>query len=415
MKILGIETSCDETAVCLIEAEGDFGPPPVGGFKFRVLGNALHSQIATHAPWGGVFPNLAKREHAKNLMPLLEVTLQQAGELRPADDSMIDHDALETLLEREPELFAALKTFLQTHGKPDIDAIAVTYGPGLEPALWVGVNFAKALSLVWDIPIVPVNHLEGHIAMAAMNLSDDISYASVSRPTERQSFGRVQKTSIAGQLHVFEFPALALLISGGHTELDVMQEWGAFQTVGETRDDAVGEAFDKVARMVGIPYPGGAELSRFASLARRNPGGEASRISLPRPMIHEDNCDFSFSGLKTAVRRLVAERDLSDEEKMSLAREFEDAAADVLVKKTMRAVEEYGAQTVLVGGGVSANEYIKQRLAASLDVPVLAPPPELATDNALMIALAGYFRALHKEFADAETLRANGNLKLGSG
>ncbi len=401
MNILGIETSCDETAVCLIEAEGEFGP----SFKFRVLGNALHSQIATHAPYGGVYPNLAKREHAKNLVPLLEQVLEQASYARnptnPTSDVGHPMSLIQTMLEREPELLKALEEFLPTHGRPDIDAIAVTHGPGLEPALWVGINFARALSAVWDIPIVPVNHLEGHITMAA------VSHPNTSLYNE-----------VLG-LEAFEFPALALLISGGHTQIDLMLEWGSFKTIGETRDDAVGEAFDKVARMLGIPYPGGAALSTLAAKARQRneatPRGDAS-LRLPRPMIHDDSYDFSFSGLKTAVLRLIDKHELSEDEKMKIALEFENAATDVLVAKTVRAAEEYGAKTVVVGGGVSANSYIKELLSSALQATgckLLAPPPALATDNALMIALAGYFRALKNEFIDPDSLRADGNLRLG--
>ncbi|HEY4487513.1 MAG TPA: tRNA (adenosine(37)-N6)-threonylcarbamoyltransferase complex transferase subunit TsaD [Candidatus Paceibacterota bacterium] len=394
MKILGIETSCDETAVCLIEACGTFEQ----NFSFKVFGNALLSQVAVHAPYGGVFPNLAKREHSRNLVPLLARVFQQSRVPR-GSTSGIDTDGLRDILEREPELCTQLEMFLATHGKPDIDAIAVTHGPGLEPALWVGVNFARALSTVWNVPIVPVNHLEGHIAMAIVSNPDTSLYNEVSGLRIKES----------------GFPAIALLISGGHTELDLVREWPHFETLGETRDDAVGEAFDKVARMMGLPYPGGPQISALAETARNTYRGPYS-VSLPRPMLHEKNFDFSFSGLKTAVLRLVKDKTLSEDEKMALAREFEEAATDVLVHKTVRAVEEYGAQTVLVGGGVSANAHVKRELKKALDnagAQLLVPPPEWATDNALMIALVGYFHALNNEFIEAATLRANGNLKLG--
>ena len=398
MRILGIETSCDETAVCLIEADGSFDD----SFQYTVLGNALLSQIAIHAPYGGVFPNLAKREHAKNLVPLLQQALAHVstpqGFTLGGDLKEIRH-----ILEREPELFEQLEVFLKTHGKPEIDAIAVTYGPGLEPALWVGVNFARALSTIWNVPIVATNHLEGHIAMAAMHSEP----SKLPVPSSKFEF--------KGTLESFEFPALALLISGGHTELDLVREWPRFETIGETRDDAVGEAFDKVARMMGLPYPGGPGISRLAAEARKDE--VLSSEKLPRPMIHEDNFDFSFSGLKTAVLRLVKDKELTEGEKMAMAREFEDAATEVLVRKTLRAVDEYDARTVIVGGGVSANVHIKSELKKALDergVRFLVPPQEYATDNALMIALAGYFHAKNGEFADPATLRANGNLRLGT-
>lgn len=394
MRILGIETSCDETAVCLIEARGEFGP----SFEWKVLGNALISQAKLHAEFGGVFPNLAKREHAKNLVPLLTHALSEANELRKSSTSYkLRATSLDELLSREPELLAQLKVFTTKYGRPSIDAIAVTYGPGLEPALWVGINFAKALSAVWNIPIIAVNHMEGHIIISMV--------------------GNESIKSQVSSIKEFEYPLLALLISGGHTELVLSKEFGRYEVVGQTRDDAVGEAFDKVARLLGLGYPGGPEVSRLAAESRRQ-GLPLHTLTLPRPMLHEDSFDFSFSGLKTAVRRLVEDKQVPDEDRMGIAREFEDAVADVLVTKTMRALEEYGANTVVVGGGVSANEYIRKQLGAACQLQatsckLLVPPPELATDNAIMIALVGYFRALKNEFADSETLAANGNLKLG--
>ena len=383
MRVLGIETSCDETGVCLIEAEGDFGST----FRFNILGNALSSQAALHAQYGGVFPNLAKREHGRALVPMLEKALGDAGALKSGKTAFND-EQLRTLLEREEGLFALIVDYFARYAKPDIDAIAVTHGPGLEPALWVGVNFAKALSAVWNIPLVAVNHMEGHIILSMAE---------------------------KGRLADFEFPALALLISGGHTELVVSKEFGVYEIAGQTRDDAAGEAFDKVARLLDLPYPGGPEISRLAKIARDKDLPRA--FELPRPMLHEDNFDFSFSGLKTAVRRIVETTPPTGEQKLQLAREFEDAAADVLVAKTMRAVDEFGANTVVVGGGVSANTYIRHRLAEALaelgnPAQLLVPPPELATDNAIMIALAGYFRAQKGEFADMESLKASGNLRL---
>lgn len=381
MRILGIETSCDETAVCIIEASGAFD----ANFEFTVLGNALISQTSVHAPYGGVFPNLAKREHEKNLVPLLERALTEAGLLKSGST---DSD-FSKILAREAELLSQLSEFIKNRAKPEIDAIAVTYGPGLEPALWVGINFARALSAAWNVPIVPVNHMEGHIVLSAMNNKE---------------------------LAKFKFPLLSLLISGGHTELVLSRDWMQYELIGHTRDDAVGEAFDKVARLLALPYPGGPEISKLAEAARENPSF-ASSISLPRPMIDSDDYDFSFAGLKTAVRRIVEKSTLSDVLKSEVALEFENACAEVLVAKTVRAIEEFGVETVLVGGGVSANTHIRRELVRTikdygLATKLLIPPTDLATDNALMIALAGYFRAIRKEFAEPETMRANGNLKL---
>jgi N6-L-threonylcarbamoyladenine synthase len=381
MRILGIETSCDETAICVIDADGAFD----ANFEFKVLGNALISQTAIHAPYGGVFPNLAKREHEKNLVPLLEKALTEAGLNQQGDTLMV---GMEKILGREVELESRLAVFLSKHEKPQIDAIAVTYGPGLEPALWVGINFARALSTTWNIPIVPVNHMEGHIVLSAMENNG---------------------------LAKFTFPVLSLLISGGHTELVLSRDWMHYELIGQTRDDAVGEAFDKVARLLGLSYPGGHEISKLADEARAQ--HPVSSLSLPRPMIDSNDYDFSFAGLKTAVRKVVDAEELTDEQKKIIALEFENACAEVLVAKSMRAIEEFGANTILVGGGVSANTYIREQLQQTikdygLGTKLLIPPPELATDNALMIALAGYFRALKKEFAGSETIWANGNLKL---
>lgn len=391
MKILGIETSCDETGVCVLDARGDIN----NDFAFDVKGNALASQTSIHALYGGVFPNLAKREHQKNLVPMLEIALQEAGDLRETQAPLSAKTSamLLTTLEREGSLRESLVGFLSKYEKPDIDAVAVTYGPGLEPALWVGLNFAKALARAWDVPLVGVNHMEGHIAVSCMEFSDT-----------------------TGHMRETRFPILSLLISGGHTELVLSKEWMRYELIGQTRDDAVGEAFDKVARMLGLPYPGGPEISRLAEEARHKK--ITPDFKLPRPMLREDNYDFSFSGLKTAVKKIVDARALLNvERKHMIAREFEDTVADVLIGKTIRAVEEFGVETIVVGGGVSANTYIRSELARRLAekgfvTQLLIPPPKLSTDNAIMIALAGYFRAQKKEFADFETLKATGNLSL---
>ncbi len=385
MKILGIETSCDETAVCLIEADGDFG----ADFRFNILGNGLASQAAIHAQYGGVYPNLAKREHQKNLVPMLEKALKESSELRVISVKKPIDPELSTLLQREPELLEKIVPFLEQHDMPDIDAIAVTVGPGLEPALWVGINFARALALAWEKPIVAVNHMEAHIMMSAM--SDD-------------------------HLSPLSFPLLSLLISGGHTELVLSREWMKYELIGQTRDDAAGEAFDKVARMLGLGYPGGPEIGRLAAESRME--NQESSIKFTRPMLHEDNFDFSFSGLKNAVRIFVEKHSpLSDEMIHAIAREFEDTVTDVLIQKTLRAVDSYGVNTVVVGGGVSASPYIRKRLADALAdegnvANLLVPPQDLATDNAVMIALAGYFHALNKKYTDPALLTAMGNLRL---
>ncbi|MFA7302365.1 MAG: tRNA (adenosine(37)-N6)-threonylcarbamoyltransferase complex transferase subunit TsaD [Candidatus Paceibacterota bacterium] len=409
MKILAIETSCDETAIAILECAGN-----EKSAQFTILGNALLSQIEIHREYGGVFPALAKREHAKNLVPILEAALEEA-ELLHEDTQALPaetHATLTKLLEREPGLSEALFDFISECETPAIDAIAVTAGPGLEPALWVGVNFAKALALVWSKPLVAVNHMEGHI-LSALAESDGNTLA----------------------ISNVELPVLALLISGGHTELVLMREWLEYELIGQTRDDAVGEAFDKVARMLELPYPGGPEISRLAEESRcqatrkrsgRPEGGDPRTFSqepgeaivLPRPMIDQPTCDFSFAGLKTAVLNVLKNREsLSDEDKKLIAHEFENAVGDVLWKKTARALEGTGAATLVLGGGVSANTHIRRVFKDAMTreqshVTLRIPAAALTTDNAIMIALSGYYRALRSDFADPDTLKANGNQPL---
>ncbi len=390
MKLLAIETSCDETAIAILACSGD-----EKNARFKILGNALLSQIELHREYGGVFPALAKREHAKNLVPILDAALEE-GELLHEDTQAIPadkRDAIAKLLEREPGLEEQFFDFVSECEPPAIDAIAVTAGPGLEPALWVGINFAKALALLWEKPLVAVNHMEGHVLAAlAREDSEDLVIKDIA------------------------LPVLALLISGGHTELVLMKNWLEYQLIGQTRDDAVGEAFDKVARMLELPYPGGPEISKLAEMARES--DDTSEFTLPRPMIHDATCDFSFAGLKTAVLNLLKNRtDISDTDKKHLAHEFENAVGDVLWKKTARALEETGAQTLVIGGGVSANKHIRRVFtdAVAKETPHVSlriPTASLTTDNAIMIALAGYYRALRQDLAELEALKANGNRSL---
>lgn len=393
MKILAIETSCDETAIAILEAEGDEQHA-----QFRILGNALISQIDIHKEYGGVFPALAKREHAKNLVPLLEAALEEA-ELLIEDTQAIPEEKrrkIAEVLSRESGLAESFFEFVSECETPDIDAIAVTAGPGLEPALWVGINFAKALALLWDKPIVAINHMEGHIMAALAKTNGD-------------------------SLHIEEvgMPVLALLISGGHTELVSMKEWLEYELVGQTLDDAVGEAFDKVARMLSLPYPGGPEISRLAELVRANPSPETAPTHvLPRPMINDATCNFSFSGLKTSVLYLLKKNpEMTEHEKKHLAHEFENAVTEVLWKKTARALDETGAQTLALGGGVSANTHIRRTFAANMQseyphVALRIPSASLTTDNAIMIALAGFYRARRE--ASPDDICASGNRSLAS-
>lgn len=392
MKILAIETSCDETAVTILEAAGN-----KTAADFRILGNALLSQIDIHREFGGVFPAIAKREHAKNLTAMLHAALNDAALLSPTDTPLdtATRTKLEDILTREPELFASLRDFLTHYTPPDIDVIAVTHGPGLEPALWVGVNFARALAHVWQKPVVGVNHMEGHL----------VSALAISDPGDATRFS----------IRDIQTPVLGLLISGGHTEFVAMDPWLSYTLIGQTRDDAVGEAYDKVARMLGLSYPGGPEVSRYAEQARAR--DNATIPPLPRPMLHDGSCDFSFSGLKTAVRYLIKDRTLSETEREEIAHAFEDAVAEVLTRKASRALEETGARTLALGGGVSANTNIKRIFADHIatqhpDVSLRIPEQRFTTDNAIMIAIAGFYRAQAGNFTDPATLRATGNLKL---
>ncbi len=417
MRILAIETSCDETAIAIAEFSNGRGLTPIkqpsriradtnlrksalSSAKIRVLANLISSQVKIHQKFGGVVPNLAKREHQKNLVPLLLKALKE-GKLHklksnPSTGSGIiiprakSRGNLNLILEREPELLFRFKKHIAPLPAPKIDAIAVTHGPGLAPALWVGVNFARALSALWNVPLLPTDHMAGHLYSALIPKS---------LPPKTYP------------LKPIKFPALALLVSGGHTELVLMRGHGKFKIIGETRDDAAGEAFDKVARLLGLPYPGGPEIARIARGIKDSSSTSSGNISraesreyknykviLPRPMLHSHDYDFSFSGLKTAVLYMLREMKPADIRRLrpAIAKEFQDAVVDVLVKKTVRAVKEYKAKTVLLGGGVAANHLLQQKLREALRKEVhnsyfLIPNSSLTGDNALMIALAAYF------------------------
>lgn len=384
--ILGIETSCDETALSLVKTRGR---------DVQVLGQALISQIDIHRPYGGVFPVLAKREHGRNLVPLLEKLLTETssslkktdGAGKPAETTLTE---IRIILAREGELLALLEQYIAKHGsvRPEIDAIAVTEGPGLEPALWVGVGFAKALSLLWNVPIVPINHMEGHVVASLLHKDSRSNLAELAQPP---------------------LPALALLISGGHTQLVLVSALGSYEIIGKTRDDAVGEAFDKVARLLGLPYPGGPQISALAKTVT------SSEYSLPRPMIHSKDLDFSFSGLKTAVLYLTKEiektRPLTDSDKAQIAYETEQAITEVLVKKTAQAIEIHNIQSLIIGGGVIANTVLRaafENLAKHYSIPLYLPSRDLSTDNAVMIAVAATLKGTSAQRAPI----VKGNLSL---
>ena len=389
MLILSIETSCDETAVSIVEIVGDF---PTA--TYEVLGNSLFSQIEIHKEYGGVFPALAKREHIATILPMLEEALREAKlpntDYSPAL-SLEEQSHVHSLLSRENGLADQILGFHAANGRLPIDAIAVTTGPGLEPALWVGINSAKAFAYLSQVPVIPVDHMEGHILAS---IFDGHHLASVT------------------------FPAIALLVSGGHTELILMRDWNQYEKIGETRDDAVGEAFDKVARLLGLPYPGGPEVGKMAAIARTEQHPPFAK--LPLPMLHSGDLDFSFSGLKTAVRYAIADQVLTTTQKQALARDFEDAVVGVLTAKIKTAIETYGAASVILGGGVSANTQLRTAmtsLASPLlfpDLKVYLPDIKLSTDNSIMIALAGHAHLASAETAEAfaKNTRADGNKSI---
>lgn len=375
MITLGIETSCDETALALIETKVQDGE-----LSCRVISSLVHSQAELHSAYGGVYPSLAKREHGKNIVPLLhklfadtKVNADSSKSLNDEEfDQVLENYRAELSLQN-PDLWASLSGAQFLKVIPKIDRIAITEGPGLEPALWVGINFGHILSNLWNIPLVAVNHMEGHI------------YGSLLQALPFGTWQVIKKPPL---------PALALLVSGGHTELvEIDVNWD-YKVIGATKDDAVGEAFDKAARLLGLPYPGGPHLSMLADLARKE--NIPSAVKLPRPMIASGDLHFSFSGLKTAVLYAIRDEEkkgpLSDNFKKGLAREFEEAAIETLITKSKQALERSGYQSLIVGGGVSANRYLIEelkKLTENLGVSLYLPYRDISGDNALMIALVG--------------------------
>jgi N6-L-threonylcarbamoyladenine synthase len=389
MNILAIETSCDETAISILDFQNTDKKITV-----KILSNIVRSQIDIHKEYGGVYPNLAKREHAKNL-PIIFLENLKDSNLYSQKSSVVDESVKRTiteLLTREGDLAQEILNIAEEIEKPNIDAITVTTGPGLEPALWVGINFAKALSLIWNIPVMPVNHMEGHVLSTLLDSSR----------TDEQEL----------RVHEIGLPALSLLISGGHTELVLTQDMIHYEKIGETRDDAIGEAFDKTARLLGLPYPGGPKISELA-----HEGEKDDRITLPRPMIHTDDFDFSFSGIKTSVLYLVKKLgELNEQTKKNVAREFQEAVTEVLIAKTKRALGQFGAKTLIVGGGVSANDFIKEHLQTMVteffpETKLFVPDKHLSTDNSLMIGIAGYLQIKNGvAFPSIDTIKADSNL-----
>ncbi|MBU1146543.1 tRNA (adenosine(37)-N6)-threonylcarbamoyltransferase complex transferase subunit TsaD, partial [Patescibacteria group bacterium] len=361
MLVLGIETSCDETSAAVVQSDGR---------NFSVLSNVVSSQIKTHAKYGGVVPEVAARIHVEAILPVIEKAFGSGGMKK-------------------------------------IDAIAVASGPGLITSLLVGNEVARILSWFLKKPLVGLNHIEAHIyANWLMNKK-------------------------------MNFPALCLVVSGGHTELILMCGHGKYEVIGETRDDAAGECFDKAAKILGLGYPGGpavaaaAENFVFASIAKqshkdgiaaspRQGGTPRNDIRLPRPMMDSPDFDFSFSGLKTAV--LYAARDLKNKYKMekiipAMAHEVQEAIVDVLLAKTIRAAKKYNVKTVMLAGGVSANKSLRERFVAAMEKELPSadwniPDFKYCTDNAAMVAAAGYFHVAKKDFTPWRKLKVDPNWEL---
>ncbi|MDD5547736.1 MAG: tRNA (adenosine(37)-N6)-threonylcarbamoyltransferase complex transferase subunit TsaD [Candidatus Pacebacteria bacterium] len=327
INILAIETSCDDTSIAVVKCSGGVNAP-----KFEVLSNIVSSQIKIHRPFGGVVPNLAKREHIKNLPKILKLTAKN---------------------------FDIKK----------IDYIAVTVGPGLEPALWTGITFAQELAKKTNKPLMGVNHMKGHL------------YSNWLSP--QKNFKNI-------------FPSISAVVSGGHTMILLMQSSTKWKKLGETIDDAAGEAFDKVARMLELPYPGGPEIEKSAML------GNPNAIKFPRPLLgslkdFQKNYNFSFSGLKTSV--LYYLRDHPNASKNDVAASFQQAVIDVLTQKTLSAAKQYKAKSAMLSGGVSANKTLREIMRRAIEnsgKKFFAPSFEFNTDNAAMIAAAAYFDLLQK-------------------
>jgi N6-L-threonylcarbamoyladenine synthase len=319
MKVLGIETSCDETAAAVVE-DGS-----------RIISNIVASQIDIHARYGGIVPEVASRQHLLAIIPVINQAMAGVS-------------------------------------WQDIDGIAVTFGPGLAGSLLVGVNVAKAMALARKLPLIGVNHLEAHV------------YANWLMPSPQSSPLEGEAERMVRVNCEVKFPCLCLIVSGGHSDLALMKGHGQFQKLGQTRDDAAGEAFDKAARILGLGYPGGPAIEQASCSG-------TPCLSLPRAWL-KDSYDFSFSGLKTALWHLADKGGISIPH---AAASFQSAVADVLVVKTIEAASELNVEQILLSGGVAANRVLREHFLANSPVPVLIPPPNLCTDNAAMVGACGYY------------------------
>ncbi len=404
MKILAIETSCDDTCIALAEYSTN---------NFKLISNLISSQTEIHQKWGGVYPSLARREHQRNLVPLLEKALLSAFILekkkvkiklsalllRRKKMSAEEELVLKKILERENLLSKKLKKFLEKYPKPKIDLIAVTIGPGLDPCLWTGVNLAKALSYYWKTPIMGINHIEAHLFANWIESSG-------------------QKLRIQDLKDVF--PAISLIVSGGHTQLILIEKYENYKILGETRDDAAGEAFDKIARILGLGYPGGPAIA--AAATKSSIFNNKLSIKLPRPMLNTKNYDFSFSGLKTAVLYNYKKQPKKERESKryirTMACETQQAIIDVLIKKTIKAAKDYSAKSIILSGGVAANNELRKQLQTAINnqqsiINFFVPLKNLCTDNAAMIAVTAYLKTIGGQAPDNwQKITAQPNLRI---
>jgi len=375
MKILAIESSCDETATAIVEKTAD-------GWV-RVLGEAVASSNEMHVTTGGIVPEVAAREQLKSMMPMVMMAVSEAAQISN-DEFLISKQA--------PSTNEQITKWV----RENVDAIAVTAGPGLIGSLLVGVETAKALAWAWDKPLVPVNHLLGHV------------YANWIRPSIPGSAGYRRSRD----LRIPEFPLVALIVSGGHTELVLMKSHEEMEVLGGTRDDAAGECLDKCARIMGLAYPGGPAISAAAEKFQisnfkfqtnsKDQIQYDKQISLPRPLLHEDTYDFSFSGLKIAVMRELQKGErlkVTGESELvaMLAYELQEAVVEVLVGKLMKAVEEFQPKSVLIAGGVAANSRLRESLKSQISnskyqTKLFIPDLKYCTDNAVMIGAAACYQ-----------------------
>ncbi len=382
MKILAIETSCDETGLVLLEAKGGFKKP-----VFDLKKNFIASQIKTHKKYGGVVPFLAKREHQRNLPILFKKLFAEDMLINRFDKKRVEGVLKKIIREKQSktkegkDFYNQIKRLALKIKKPKINLIAVTSRPGLTPCLWQGINFARFFSCFWDIPIIGIDHIEAHIF--SVFLSGGFS---------------------------FNFPSLSLVISGGHTYLILIKGWFDYKIIGKTKDDAMGEAFDKVGRILGLDYPAGPEIEKRAQ-------NGYDIFNFPSPMINQKNFDFSFSGLKTAVYyQFLKDRkegiNLSEQRINDYCASFQKAAFRVVLKKVERAIRKFNVKQFILSGGVSANKTLQAIFRNSLKVDFYVPSLEFATDNAAMVGIVAYFKSLKTKQRPCLNLKAKSEIKI---